>query len=96
MARVRYFLIVFICVVAFSGCKEKKELHPEPHLEMGQEISFPGCAPNKSYIIIGYKKNYEGPVEKDWNNQDYVVFIYINELNDVKEATIHKNSLLKK
>lgn len=91
-----YFNLVIIILFVLVGCVEKKQLHPEPHLEMGQEISFPGSSPDKSYIIIGYKKNYEGPVEKDWGNQEYIVFIYVNDLNDVKEATIHKNSLLKR
>jgi hypothetical protein len=88
-------LFVFVCL-GLDSCMEKPKSNPEPHLELGQEISFPGSSPDKSYLIIGYKRNYEGPVEKEWNNQDYVVFIYINDNNDVKQATIHKISVLKR
>jgi hypothetical protein len=92
------FVIVFITLIALclNSCVEKPKSNPEPHLELGQEISFPGSSPDKSYLIIGYRRNYDGPVEKEWNNQDYVVFIYINDNNDVKQATIHKISVIKR
>lgn len=96
MISLKYLFFVVLLFALFPSCTEKKYLRPEPHLEMGQEISFPGSSPDKSYIIIGYKRNYDGPVEKEWSNQDYIVFIYINDLNDVKKAAIHKNSVIKK
>jgi hypothetical protein len=92
----KYFFYFFLIVFSLASCSEKKKSNPEPHLELGQEISFPGSSPDKSYLIIGYKRNFEGPIEKEWNNQDYVVFIYINDNNDVKQGTIHKISVIKR
>jgi hypothetical protein len=92
----RYFFYFSFIILFISSCVEKKRLNPDPHLELGQEISFPGSSPDKSYLIIGYKRNFEGPIEKDWNNQDYIVFIYINDNNDVKQGTIHKISVIKR
>jgi hypothetical protein len=86
--------ILFFAFIATSCVVESNRV-PEPHLELGQKINFPGANPEKSYIIIGYREDLESKSEKNWRNQDYIVFLYVNDVNDVKEAVIHKNSILK-
>jgi hypothetical protein len=89
-------LIILMLGIMISSCQTQNKVSaPEPHLELGQRISFQGSNPEKSYIIIGYRKDLNSKVDKDWANQEYIVFVYINDHNDVKEATIHKNSITK-
>jgi hypothetical protein len=69
---------------------------PEPHMELGQKISFVGGNPQTDYVIIGYRDQLESKTESLWNNQSYLVFIYLNDNDEVKQAVIHRNAILKK
>lgn len=70
-------------------------LPAEPHLILGQQLSFLGCNPDKIYLVIGYKATLDSPTEKDWYDQDYIVFMYTNDLNDIKQGSVHKNAIIK-
>jgi len=89
------FVFASLFILMLSSCDKKEAQRPEPHLELGQDMQFIGSDAARTYVITGYRRTYQGPVDKDWNNQDYIVFVYINNLNDVKDATIHRNSVLK-
>ena len=82
------------CTGLLLACKPERT-PPEPHLVLGQKILFNGSDPDKTYVIIGYRHKLEGTTDKIWNNHDYIVFLYINDTNDVKEAVIHKNAIIK-
>jgi hypothetical protein len=88
------FLIIFI-VLACQPEKNKTAV-PEPHLELGQKVTFVGGNAESDYVIVGYKSDYSGEIEKLWKDQDYIVFIYTNAQNDIKEGTVHVNSVVKK
>lgn len=96
---VKIFYTLLLSVALFS-CQPEKEpankLVPEPHLELGQKVTFVGGNSESDYVIVGYKSNYSGEIEKVWNDQDYIVFIYTNTQNDIKEGTVHVNSVVKK
>lgn len=88
-------LAAVLLLITFFACEPKTKLVPEPHLELGQKIVFVGSAPDETYIIVGYKEMYEGETQKDWNKQDYIVFVYLTKQNDMKEGTVHVNSIMK-
>lgn len=69
---------------------------PEPHLELGQKVIFVGGNLENDYVIVGYKENFDGRIEKRWRDQDYIVFVYTNAQNDIKEGTVHVNSVIKR
>ena len=78
------------------SCGEPVYEAPEPHLELGQRMTFVGAAPEKAYVIVGYRSQLEDKTEKRWREQEYIVFIYINDQGDVKEAAVHRNAILKR
>lgn len=86
-------LLLSILIFAFS-C-EPAHKAPEPHLELGQKISFPGANDEKSYIILGYRDEADGETSRFYHDQAYIVFIYVNDQEDVKQGIIHKNAVLK-
>jgi len=93
----RNLFILFFMAAMFAACNPRNENnHPEPTLELGQLATFHGCDPVRSYIIIGYRHYLESKTDKYWDEQDYIVFLYINDHHDIKQAVIHKNSVLKK
>lgn len=89
-------LAALLMSLIFFGCQPKERLVPEPHLELGQKVTFVGSEPEETYVIVGYRELYESETQKDWNSQDYIVFVYITDQNEVKEGTVHRNSIMKK
>lgn len=88
---------VFVVSVLLLSCEAKKNVKgPEPHLELGQKVIFMGGNLESDYVIVGYKSDYDGRIEKQWKDQDYIVFVYTNAQNDIKEGTVHVNSVIKK
>lgn len=65
------------------------------HLVLGQRLKFLGSSPETTYLIVGYRDTYEGTIDNTWKNQEYIVFTYINDLNNVGTGTIHLNSVIK-
>ncbi len=94
---VKYLYAILITLV-LSSCQSEKSRNvvPEPHLELGQKVTFVGGNIESDYVIVGYKTDYAGKIEKVWKDQDYIVFIYTNAQNDIKEGTVHVNSVVKK
>jgi len=88
--------VIILLSTIILGCEQRKPLEPEPHIELGQLATFMGCDPSRSYIIIGYRELLEGKTEKVYTGQDYIVFLYINDLHDIKQGVIHKNSVIKR
>ena len=92
----KIFYTIAVSLLLLS-CNPKKQVSgPEPHLELGQKVTFMGGNPESDYVIVGYKSDYDGKIEKQWNDQDYIVFVYTNAQNDIKEGTVHVNSVIKK
>ena len=81
----------------FFTCQIKQEntVPPEPEIELGQLATFLGADPDRSYIIIGYREELESKTERHYHGQEYIVFLYINDVHDIKQAVIHKNSVIK-
>lgn len=84
---------LFSCLWACEGENTK---NPEPHLELGQRISFVGGEPEKTYVITGYRHYLEDKTDKSWQDQAYIVFSYTNDQGDIKVATVHRNAILKR
>jgi hypothetical protein len=92
----RHLLSIGIIVLLLLSCKPHGDYeHPEPTLELGQLANFHGADPNRSYIIIGYRHYLESKTDKYWDDHAYIVFLYINDSHDIKQAVIHRNSVLK-
>jgi hypothetical protein len=90
-------LVAFAFPLIFSACqKQGNTVQPEPEIELGQLASFLGCDPERSYIIIGYRNELESKTESSYHGQEYIVFLYINDNHDIKQAVIHKNSVIKR
>ena len=93
----RNLFILCVITTMLMACNPKADVnHPEPTLELGQLATFHGCDPERSYIIIGYRHYLESKTDKYWDDHDYIVFLYINDAHDIKQAVIHKNSVLKR
>ena len=86
---------IYLLFFILFSCNSNTE-KPEPHLELGQKISFVGALPERDYVIVGYRNQLEGKTKNKWNNQPYIVFTYINKDYDVKNGVIHRNAILKK
>ena len=89
------FIIILLLAAGIYSCAPKKHEAPDPEYELGQKMTFNGADPEQTFIIVGYRQSYQSPVEKEWKDQEYIVFIYVNKQNDISEATIHRNALLK-
>lgn len=97
MGKIFYTLLLSVVLLSCQPEKEPSNtLVPEPHLELGQKVTFVGGDIDSDYVIVGYKSDYSGDIEKVWNGQDYIVFIYTNAQNDIKEGTVHVNSVVKR
>lgn len=80
-----------------SSCESGKvPLKVPPHLELGQQLIIEGGEPGKSYTVIGYREQAGSVTEKTYYGQEYIVFTYINDIHDIKQAVIHENSIKKK
>jgi hypothetical protein len=88
-------LTICLAGLLFSACDPVRKAPVEPHLELGQRIIFSGANSDRAYIVLGYKSELDGDIEKSWQNQDYIVFLYTNDHGDLKRATIHQNAILK-
>lgn len=90
-------ILVMACLLASVwACEGKETKAPEPHLELGQRISFVGGTPNKTYVIVGYRHYLEDKTDKSWQDQAYIVFAYTNSQEEIKVAAIHRNAILKR
>ena len=79
-----------------TGCSTPSSSVPEPHLELGQRITFVGAEPEKAYVVVGYRHLLEDKTDKKWNDHDYIVFSYANDRGDILLSTIHRNAILKR
>ena len=89
------FIIVSACE-NHSAQAQKAPMVPDPSMELGQLASFHGFDPDRSFVIVGYRDELESETSKVWNDQAYLVFLYTNDEQEINEAVIHRNSLLKK
>jgi len=90
-------LVVIALTAIFAACQTKGDsVRPEPEIELGQLATFLGADPDRSYIIIGYREELESKTERHYHGQEYIVFLYINDLHDIKQGVIHKNSVIKR
>lgn len=92
----RFFYTAVVAGLLLSCEPAKNYSGPEPHLELGQKVIFVGGNLDNDYVIVGYKENFDGRIEKHWRDQDYIVFVYTNAQNDIKEGTVHVNSVIKR
>lgn len=92
---VRLLCIGFLLMIGFSCSSSPEGGQPEPHLELGQRISFVGADPGKTYIVAGYREQFEDKTDKVWNKQAYIVFTYFNDQDDFMQGVVHKNAILK-
>lgn len=89
-------VLVLFLVCLLSRCNTPSSELPEPHLELGQRITFVGAEPEKTYVVVGYRHLLEDKTDKKWNNHDYIVFTYSNDQGDINVAVIHRNAILKR
>ncbi|BDC98564.1 hypothetical protein [Persicobacter psychrovividus] len=89
-------LLLAVVIVTPSFIAERDYAPVDPHLILGQSIHFLGSTQGKAYIVIGYRDEYDSEVDKQWKDQDYVVFLYTTELGEFKTSTIHRNAVVKK
>lgn len=90
--------VLFICCMLFIGfgCNSTPNTNqPEPHLELGQRISFVGGNATKTYVVAGYREQFEDKTETKWNKQAYIVFTYFNDQGDFVQGVVHRNAILK-
>lgn len=90
------YFIVACLLCSFWACEGQSTKAPEPHLELGQRISFVGGEPEKTYVIAGYRHYLEDKTEKNWQDQAYIVFSYTNNQGDIKIGAVHRNAILKR
>ena len=93
MLRILCFSCLLLMGISCNSAGEKGQ--PEPHLELGQRISFVGGNPAKTYIVAGYREQFEDKTDKSWNKQAYIVFTYFNDQGDFMQGIVHKNAILK-
>lgn len=87
--------ILFSCLLWSCETKDPPR-KAEPHLELGQTITFQGSDPDCTYTILGYREEADSPTEKTYRGQHYIVYFYMNSRNDILQSVIHKNSIIKK
>lgn len=93
---IRLLCISCLLVLSFSCNSSESKNQPEPHLELGQRISFVGSHPDKAYVVAGYREQFEDKTDKNWSKQPYIVFTYFNDQGDFMQGIVHKNAILKK
>lgn len=92
----RFFYTALVAGLLLSCEPAKTYSAPDPHLELGQKVIFVGGDLDNDYVIVGYKEDFDGKIEKLWRDQDYIVFVYTNAQSDIKEGTVHVNSVIKR
>lgn len=90
------YLLLAGLFLSLGACENSQSKMPEPHLELGQRISFVGGDPDKTYVVIGYRQLLEDKTEKNWNDPAYIVISYINNQGDMKEGVVHRNAVQKR
>jgi hypothetical protein len=92
----KYFLYCLLSAALFIGCNSpSKQTQPDPHLELGQRIQFVGGSAEKTYIVAGYRQEYEDKTETNWSRHQYIVFTYFNDQGDFQQGVVHRNAILK-
>lgn len=89
-------LSIFLIYILFLFSCNSQIARPEPHLELGQKISFVGGTSETDYVIIGYREQLESKTEDTWKDQNYLVFVYLDKNEELKQGVIHRNAILKK
>ncbi len=90
-------LLSICCLLLMGiGCNSSQSSEqPEPHLELGQRVTFVGGDPAKTYVVAGYREQFEDKTDKDWSKQSYIVFTYFDNQGDYVQGVVHKNAILK-
>lgn len=88
--------VVAALLCSLWACEGQSTKAPEPHLELGQRISFVGGDAEKTYVIAGYRHYLEDKTDKSWQDQAYIVFTYTNNQGDINVAAVHRNAVLKR
>jgi hypothetical protein len=91
-----YSLLFLLILSVSTACSTNSGQRPEPHLELGQRLSFVGGDSRREYVIVGYRQQLEDKTEKDWDEHDYIVVVYSDKSGELKQGVIHRNSILKK
>jgi len=91
----KILFVYLVFIFSLISC-QSKVLRSEPHLELGQKITFVGGISDTDYVLIGYRDQLESNTEDTWNEQNYVVFVYLNKDEELKQGIIHRNAILKK
>ena len=90
------YILVLLVTVSILSCGRTETKVPEPHLELGQRISFVGGEPEKTYVVVGYRHLLEDKTDKRWSDQEYIVISYHDNQGEIKVAPIHRNAILKR
>lgn len=90
------FFLLTCTILGLGACENRQSKVPEPHLELGQRVSFVGGDADKTYVVIGCRQLLEDKTDKNWSDQAYIVVVYTNNQGDMKEGVIHRNAILKK
>lgn len=90
------YLVAAFLLFGLWSCENQDNKAPEPHLELGQRISFVGGEADKTYVVAGYRHYLEDRTDKNWQDHAYIVFSYTNDRGDVKIAAVHRNAILKR
>ncbi|EMR04387.1 hypothetical protein [Cesiribacter andamanensis] len=92
----KYFLYCLLSLLLVAACNSStQEQQPEPHLELGQRIVFVGGNPDKTYIVAGYRQEFEDKTDTNWSKHQYIVFTYFNDQGDFQQGVVHRNAILK-
>jgi hypothetical protein len=96
MKILRLLSISCLMAVMLSCNSSQNDSPPEPHLELGQRITFVGANPEKVYLVAGYRNQLEDKTDTNWNKQGYIVFTYFDDQGDYVQGVVHKNAILKR
>lgn len=92
---VRLLSIGLLLLIGVGCTSQEAKNQPEPHLELGQRITFVGGDPAKTYLVAGYREQFEDKTDKEWSKQAYIVFTYFDKQGDYGQGVVHKNAILK-
>lgn len=92
----KIYILVLLVAVSVLSCDKSESKVPEPHLELGQRISFVGGEPEKTYVVVGYRHLLEDKTDKRWSDHDYLVVSYHDNQGEIRVAAIHRNAILKR
>lgn len=95
MKKLLLVVMVAMLAIACEPTASSNEEEAPAHLVLGNPLKFLGSSPETMYLIVGYRRTYDGRIEEIWKDQDYIAFIYINDLNEINTGTVHLNSVVK-